>query len=74
MTAVASIRKVPTSSMRAHRQDSVAADKTDRFLRSKRARGGCSVNDDEVKCSVFSVGMLLMLVTISSWIVFLYLL
>ena len=74
MTTVASIRKVPTSSKRGHTPDSVAADNTDRFLRSKLARSGCSLNDDEVQCSVFRVGMLLMLVTISSWIAFLHLL
>jgi hypothetical protein len=74
LTNAASIRKVPAGSTRAHRQDSVAADNTDRFLRSKCARRRCSVNDDQVQCSVFSVGMLLMLVTISGWIAFLYLL
>jgi hypothetical protein len=74
MTNVASIRKVPAGSTRAHRQDSVAADNTDRFLRSNCARRRCSVDDDQVQCSLFSVGVLLMLVTITSWIAFLYLL
>ena len=73
-TTVASIRKVPTSSTRGYTQDSDATDNTDRFLRSKCARSGCSVNGEEVQCSVFTVGMLLMSVTISSWIAFLYLL